>query len=232
MNKLKILTIAFFVLLILSFPFSSVSNQIFSVLLIIADFIMILGLYIFLSGAKTKRIGKIRIESAQYPFTYVLRAYTNPKNLWIVYDEGTKRFRTADWRNLPVRVILLILLGAGLLYTAYLIWFTIYQVFILIFFRLIVMFLFFVMGLYSLFLGLYRLFSLSNKKADKVLKFLNKSKILISLIQKGLLYVQITPNFLIREGFVDSVEFILVEKIELEKLEKILIDTARLIQKL
>jgi hypothetical protein len=73
---------------------------------------------------------------------------------------------------------------------------------------------------------------LKNKNADKVFKFLNKSKLLINLIEKERLYVQISPNFLIKEGFVNSIEFILIEKLELEKLEKILTDTARLIQKL
>ena len=186
----------------------------------------------FLSGCKFKKIGKIKVESVQYPLTYVLRAYTKPHNLWIVYDEGRKKFRAADWRNLPVRVILVTLLGMFLLYISYLIWFTLFQTPLLIFFRATVLFLFLIIGLYSLCVGLYRLFSLKNEKADKICKFLNKNKILKDLIKKGMLYVQITPNFLIKDGFVTSVEFILFEKLELKKLEKILIDTARLIQKL
>ncbi len=47
-----------------------------------------------------------------------------------------------------------------------------------------------------------------------------------------MLYVHVTPNFLIKDGFVTSVEFILMEKVELERLEKVLINTAKLIQKL
>jgi hypothetical protein len=83
-----------------------------------------------------------------------------------------------------------------------------------------------------LFLGLGRLFSLGNKKADKICSFLNRNKILINLIKRNILYVRISPNFLIKEGFVNSVEFILAENVELKRLEKILIDTARLIQRL
>jgi hypothetical protein len=232
MNKLKFLTITFFVVLILSFPVSLISIQTFSMLLLIDALVILVGLYIFLSGCKIKKIGKIRVESIQYPFTYVLRAYTKPKNLWIVYDEKMKRFKAADWNNLPVRVILVTLLGLFLLYTSYLIWFTLFQDLYLIFFRSIVLFLFLVIGLYSLCLGLYRLFSLKNEKAPEICKFLNKDKFLINLIRKGMIYVQITPNFLIKDGFVNSVEFILFEKFELKRLEKILIDTARLIQKL
>jgi hypothetical protein len=222
----------FFVLFILSLPVSTVSWQTFSILLIIEDLIIAVGLYVFLNNLKIKKIGKIRLESIQYPFTYVLRAYTSPKSLWIVFDEKTKKFRAADWRDLPVRVIIVTLLGSALMYTAYLILFTITQLPILIPFRLVVLFLFFFMGFYSICVGLSRLFSLKNKNADKVFKFLNKSKLLINLIEKERLYVQISPNFLIKEGFVNSIEFILIEKLELEKLEKILTDTARLIQKL
>jgi len=232
MNKLKFLMIAFFVILILSFPVSIISRQIFSILLLIEALIIAVGLYMFLSGVKVKKIGKIRIEFAHYALTYVLRAYTKPHNLWVVYDEGKRKFRAADWRNLPVRVILVTLFGMFLLYTAYLIWFTLFQVTFLIPFRLLILFLFLVLGLYSLCVGLYRLFSLKNEKANKVCKFLNKKRFLINLIKKGMLYVHVTPNFLIKEGFVTSVEFILLEKPKDKKLEKVLIDTARLIQKL
>ena len=232
MNKVKFLFITFFVLFILSLPMASISPWTFSMLLIIEDLIIAVGLYVFLNGLKVKKIGKIRLESVQFPFTYVLRAYTSPKNLWVVFDEGTKRFRSADLRDLPVRVIIVMLLGSALIYTSYLIMFTILQVPILIPFRLIVLFTFFFMGLYSICLGLYRLFSLKNKNAEKIFRFLNRSKLVLDLIDRGKLYVQITPNFLLKEGFVDSIEFILVEKLELERLEKILTDTARMIQKL
>ncbi len=232
MNKLKFLMITFFVILILSFPVSLISSKIFSILLLLEALIIAIGLYMFLSGVKIKKIGKIKVELVQYPLTYVLRAYTKPHNLWIVYDEEKKKFRAADWRNLPIRVILVTLLGMALLYISYLIWFTLFQDLHLIFFRAIVLFLFLIVGLYSLCVGLYRLFSLKNEKADKICKFLNKNKFLKNLIKKGMLYVQITPNFLIKEGFVTSVEFILFEKLELKKLEKNLKDTARLIQKL
>jgi len=232
MNKLKFLLIAFFVILILSFPVSLISAQTFAMFMIIDALVIAVGLYIFLSGHKVKKIGKIRIESVQYPLTYVLRAYTDPKNLWIVYDEKTKKFRTADWGNLPVRVFLTILISLFMIYTSFLIWFTITQAIYLIFFRATVLFLFFFVGLYGLCVGLYRLFSFNNRKADKICSFLNRNKILSSLIEKGVLYVQVTPNFLFKEGFVNSVEFVLVEKVEPERLEKILTETAKLIQKL
>lgn len=232
MNKLKFLMVTFFVLFVLSLPVSIISPQTFSVLLIVEDLVIAVGLYVFLNGLKTKKIGKIKIESVQYPLTYVLRAYTSPKNLWIVFDEKTKKFRAADWRDLPIRVILVTLLGSAMVYTAYLILFSIMQVTFLIPFRLVVLFLFFFIGAYSIGVGLNRLFSLRNKNADIIFKFLNKSKLLIDLVRKGKLYVQISPNFLVKDGFVNSIEFILIEKLELDRLEKILVDTARMVQKL
>lgn len=232
MNKLKFLMITFFVLFIVSLPVSTVSTQTFSILLIVEDLVIAVGLYVFLSHVKIKKIGKIRIESVQYPITYVLRAYTSPKNLWIVFDEKTKKFRAADLRDLPVRVIIVMLLGAFLIYTSYAILFTITQVPVLIPFRLVVLFLFSFMGLYNLFIGVNRIFSLRNKNADKVFRFLNKSKLLINLIEKEKLYVQISPNFLFKGGFVNSIEFVLIEKLELDRLERMLVDTARMVQKL
>ena len=232
MNKLKFLTILFFVLFIISLPLSTIWPRMFSTLLLIEDLIIFIGIFFFLKDLKVKRIGKIRVESVQYPFTYVLRAYTSPKKMWIVFDEKTKRFRPADFRDTPIRVFLIILLGSALMYTSYLIAFTITQVPILIPFRIIVLFLFFFMGLYSISLSIYRLFSLKNKNADTILRFLNREKMIIDMIKKGKLYVHVTPNFLLKDGFVDSIEFILVEKLELDRLEKILIETARMIQKL
>ncbi|OGI12167.1 hypothetical protein A3K64_02430 [Candidatus Micrarchaeota archaeon RBG_16_36_9] len=226
------LMITFFILFILSLSIAPLSSQTFSILLIIEDLVIAVGLYVFLNSLKIKRIGKIKLESVQYPLTYVLRAYTSPKNLWIVFDEKAKKFRAADLRDTPVRVVTVMLMGSFLIYISYAILFTIMQIPSLIPFRLIVLFLFSFMGLYSLFIGVNRIFSLRNKSADKIFRFLNRSKLIINLIEKEKLYVQISPNFLFKEGFVNSIEFILIEKLELDRLERLLVDTARMVQKL
>ncbi len=61
MNKLKFLMIAFFVILILSFPISLISAQTFSMFMIIDALVIAVGIYIFYSGCKVKKIGKIRV---------------------------------------------------------------------------------------------------------------------------------------------------------------------------
>ena len=59
-------------------------------------------------------------------------------------------------------------------------------------------------------------------KTTKELEFFNITEGIREIIKKSG----------IKEGFVNSVEFVLVEKVELDRLEKSLIETARLIQKL
>jgi hypothetical protein len=230
--KLKVLMIAFFVFLILSFPFVFSYPMVASILLMMSSLTLAIGLLIFLSECKTKKVGKIKTEFAHFPMTYVLRAYLKQKNLWVVYDEYKKSFRPADWRDLPIKVILVTLFGMGLLYTSYLIWFTLAQDLSLLLFRAVVMFIFLVIGLYGLLIGLSRLFSLRSKNADSVSKLLNKNKFLRDLVRREKAYVEITPNFLIKDGFVTSVELIVSEKLEIEKLEKNLIEIAKSVEKI
>jgi hypothetical protein len=225
MTKLKILTAAFFVVLISSLFFIN-NALLFSSAVLISDVLLIVGLYVFLSGYRIKRVGKNVLESMEYPFTYVMRMYTKPKNLWIKFDYNHRKFTAVGWGSMT-RVAVIFLFGAALIFTSYLILFTITQAVFLIVFRSILLFIFLIVGLYSLFLGLYRFFSIETKRGEKVCRFLNRNKFLIRLIENGTLFVQITPNFLLKEGFVDSVEFILSDKADMKRLEKVLIGTVK-----
>ena len=232
MLKLKVLTAAFFIALMSSFFFIG-NTALFSGTILLSDSILAIGLYIFLLNHTTKKVGKIRIESTHYPFTYVLKSYAKPKNVWAVFDYKMKKFRPVEWGHVPLMSFALIVLGSFLIYTSYLIVFTLGQVMFLFVFRSLILFLFLVMGMYTLFMGLYRFFSVNNEKAKKVAKFLNGSRFLINAIQAGRMYVQVTPNFHLKQGFVDSVEFVMCDKGEdIKRLEKILADTTSLINRL
>ena len=232
MLKLKVLTAAFFIALMSSFFFIG-NTALFSGTILLSDSILAIGLYIFLLNHTTKKVGKIRIESTHYPFTYVLKSYAKPKNVWAVFDYKMKKFRPVEWGHVPLMSFALIVLGSFLIYTSYLIVFTLGQVMFLFVFRSLILFLFLVMGMYTLFMGLYRFFSVNNEKAKKVAKFLNGSRFLINAIQAGRMYVQVTPNFHLKQGFVDSVEFVMCDKGEdIKRLEKILADTTSLINHL
>ena len=203
----------------------------FTSFMIVSDILLIIGLYIFLSGYKAKKVKGILVEHVVYPFTYVIRAFCKPKRLWIVYDYKMRKFRSVSLRHPPIKPILAMILGAFLVFTSYLIALTLTQSMSLLIFRLIILVLFFVIGLYGLLVGLYRMFSYTSKNADKIAKFLNKDRYVRSLIEKGDLYVQISPNFLLKEGFVDSVEFVLSDKADAKRLEKVVMETARMINK-
>ena len=231
MRKLKLLTVSIFLIIVVSFLFFRQTN-IFSALLIVADALLLVTLFIFLSNYKKRTIGKIIIEHIHYPLTFVLRAYTKPKNLWITYDYNKRRFTPAGWSHLPLKAIFVLVLGAFLLYVSYMIMLSINQAIQLIFFRGILLFIFFLVGIYSLLLGLYRIASIGSKKAELMCKLLNRQRFLLNRIQKGSLFVQITPNFLIKEGFVNSVEFIMSDEKEVKELQKILLDISRKINKL
>ena len=164
--------------------------------------------------------------------TYVLRAYLKLKHIWVVYDEQRRLFRPANWMDLPVKVILTTLFGIGLLYTSYLIWFTITTALSLLIFRINVLIIFLVTCFYCLCIGLSRLFSLGTKKAEEAAKILNRNKVLRDLTKKGKADIEITPNFLIKDGFVTSLEFIVSDKLEIEKLNKILVEVAKSIEKI
>ena len=231
-KKLKILIISILILIVLTFSFYRVYKLFSAFTSLLTSLIVIIALYQFLSDWKRKQLGNIKIESAQFARTYVLRAYVKAKNLWIFFDKKMKLFRPAGSGDVPVRVFLIILLGIAFIYIAYLILFTIAQVVELLLFRALVLFIIVVIGFYALFIGIARILSLGNKNVDKICRFLNKNKSLKDFMVREKAYMQITPNFLVSGGSVTSIEFILPSKPGDKKIEKILIGIAREVNKL
>jgi len=230
MLKLRIIIVAFFILFLSSFFFVGTPRA-FSYILLESDILMIVGLYVFLSNHTTRKVGRIKIESTHFPFTYVMKTYTKPKNVWVIFDYKIRKFRPVDWTHVPLKSFLPILIGAFLIFTSYLMVFTLWQAMFLFIFRSLLLFLFLVLGLYSLFIGLYRFFSVNNEKAKTVAKFLNRSRLLINAIEAGRLFVQVTPNFHLKDGFVDSVEFVMSDNSDVKRLEKILADATSVVNK-
>jgi len=231
MYRLKILMILFFVFLLFTlifnkYPVFAATTSILSAL------IAAIGLFHFLSEMKIKKIGKIKIEEVTFVRNFVFRAYVKVKDLWIVYDRRARMFRTADFRELPVKAGLTILIGLLLLYVSYLILSTISQSLELLVFRVLFLIIFLVTGFYNFFVGLSRISSLETENSVRVCKILNKNRALKSAIERGKMFFEITPNFLLWNGFVTSIEFISPKKINTKPIEKALVQTAKIVEKI
>ena len=232
MHKLRILIVLFFSSLIFTLIFS-LNYPIFSgITALLTALIAAICLFHFLSEMKTKRIGNIKIEEVTFIRNFVFRAYVKVKDLWIVYDDKAKMFRTADFRELPTKAGLTILFGLFFLYISYLIISTITQSLEFLLIRLAFLIIFLVFGGYTFFVGLSRISSLETENSIKVCKVLNKDRALKNAIVREKLFFEITPNFLLWNGFVTSIEFISPKKIDTKPIENFLVKIARDVEKI
>ncbi|MEM5778274.1 MAG: hypothetical protein QXK49_01435 [Candidatus Aenigmatarchaeota archaeon] len=231
MYKLKVLLIAFFVFLFFTptfrnYPYFAALTCFLSAL------IAAIGLFHFLSEFKSKKIGKIKIEEVTFVRNFVFRAYTKVKDVWIVFDKKAKMFRPADFRELPIKAGLTTLFGLLFLYVSYLILSTINQALEFLAFRSLVLIIFLVLGCYNFFVGIARISSLETENSIKVCKLLNKNRSLKNFLIKEKAFFEITPNFLLWNGFVTSVEFVIPHKIQTKVIEKDLIQISKIIEKI
>ena len=230
-SKFPALMVLFFVFLMLTFIFLN-----YPVLAAITSFLAALmvaiGLFHFLSELKTKIVGKIKLEEVTFVRNFVFRAYVKAKDVWVVYDKKTKMFRTADLRELPVKAGLIILLGLIFLYLSYLILATITQGLEFLIFRATVLVIFLTFGFYNFFVGLARVSSLETEDSIKVCKFLNNNRILKNFVNREKAFFEITPNFLLWNGFVTSIEFVAPKKIDTKAIERVLVQTAKIVDKI
>jgi hypothetical protein len=234
MYKLRVLFVLFFVFLFFTIIFYNYPTFA-SITAFIAALIAAIGLFHFLSEIKIKKIGKMRLEEVTFVRNFVFRAYTKIKNIWIVYDKRAKTFRPADFRELPVKTGITILIGVVFLYISYLMLSTITQtlgLLLFLLFRITVLIIFLTFGFYNFFLGLGRLSSLETENSIKICKLLNKNKSLKKFIENEKAFFEITPNFLLWNGFVTSVEIISTNKIETKPMEKVLVQIAKMIEKI
>jgi len=231
MYKLRILIVLFFVFLILTL-FLSRYPTFAAITALLSALIAAIGLFHFLSEVKIKKIGKIKIEEVTFIRNFVFRAYVKIKDVWIVYDKKAKMFRTADFRELPIKAGLTILVGLVFLYTSYMMVPTLIDFLELLPLRLTFLIIFLVIGFYNFFVGLGRISSLETENSIKICKILNKNRALKNIIERKKIFFEITPNFLLWNGFVTSVEFVAPNKVETKALEKVLVQVANTVDRI
>lgn len=153
----------------------------------------------------------------------MIKAYIKPKNLWIIFDKDDKKFRPADFRDTPINVAVFGLFGIILLYLSYLFLLAVPHSYNFFWFRIFAIVAFGIVGFYNLFISTERLVSLSNKKSEKLSQKLNKMKTLLNFASSDHGNVEITPNFVLPNGFITSIEVLSKKQME-RKMEQIVID--------
>jgi hypothetical protein len=229
MLKLGFPTLLFLLLLFLSlvtFSFSLLASSIF---LFMSACVLGIDLLLFLSRSKTKRVGRIRIEEVSFAKIFVFRSFFKPKDVWIVYDSNKRKFRPADFRDLPLKVALTFVVGLLFLYVSYLIFSSLFffpGVFVP---RLLILIILVIIGFYDFFVSSARFIAFLNKKNRKVADALNKNRSLKNFIRRQRAYVEVTPNLTLN-GSMTSVEIITKNKFDTKRMEKVLLDTSRKIR--
>lgn len=231
MYRLRLLAVLFIIFIILTLVFSAYP-PIAVVTTFISILILAIGLFHFLSEIKTKKMGNIKIEEIAFIRNFVFRAYVKTKDIWIIFDKKTKMFRTADFRELPVKAGITTLVGVVFLYISYLILSNLFQFTELLVFRSAILIIFLIMGIYSFFIGLARISSIETENSIKLCRVLNKSRVLKSLLERHKISFEITPNFLLWNGFVTSIEFVSSRKVDTKTIEKFLVQIAKVIEKI
>jgi len=178
-------------------------------------------------------IGKIRVEYIDFVRDHMLRAYFKKRDIWIIYDRRKKAFRKPNFSDVILWVVPFIFFGLLFLYLTY-------NSFVILFLmtRLsiwwlsvsIPLFLFVVLWFYLLFMGFSRLFSLRNKKLEKIASKLNKERRLKRFVNKEKARLRITPNFLLKQGYVTSVE-LLMKRRPPKGIEKTIIKVVRILKR-
>ena len=221
------LFVASFIFIFVFFPFSLTISAMFSILSA-----LFLGLLLFRFVYMSRRIkrGNIALEEVTFSRTFLLRTFFKPKDLWVVYDSKERKFRSADFRDMPLEVGVFFFLGLFLLYTSYLIMTTLFYFLALDIFRIPILVVTIVIGIYSFFVSIARITALLNNKNREVARLLNKNRTLKAFIRREKAYVEVTPSFTLR-GFVTSVEFVTKKKYDTKKIEKLILDVSRTLNK-
>jgi Na+-transporting methylmalonyl-CoA/oxaloacetate decarboxylase gamma subunit len=226
MHRNKFLLSLFLGIIILIPVFYGISIVLAGVTTVLAILVLMILLIQYLSDYERKIQKKVRIEFFSSFRNNILKAYLGPKNVWVVYDRAKKRFRAADFRDLPINVGVLGLFGLILLYIAYLIIIAVPYSTSLVIFRIVTSFALALVGFYNVFVAGDRFFALQSKKSENLSKRLNTMRSLRNFAVEKENNVEITPNFLLPDGFITSVEFLSKKDMDRKKLERILIDVS------
>ena len=233
MKKVRNSFITFGLTLILSILFYFFYRPLFIPLYYISLIFAVISLYFFVVRCKRKKVGKTRVEYIDFVRDHMLRVYFKKRDIWIIYDRRKKAFRKPNFFDAILWTVPFILVGLSFLYLTY-------NSFVILFLMirlsgwwlatLIPLFLFTVLWFYLLFMGFSRLASLRNKKLERIASKLNKEKRLKRFINKQKARLRITPNFLLREGYVTSVE-LLMKRRPPKEMEKSIIKIVRILKR-
>jgi hypothetical protein len=232
MHKNRFLLSLFLGLVILIPVFMGISNLFAGIVTILAVLVLMITIVQFLSNYENRSYKGKKIEFITFYRHNVLRTYLKPKTVWVVYDRIRMRFRPANFREFPIKVVLSGIFGLILLYVAYLMLITVVSTMFLITFRLVVFIALVVFGFYNFFVSSARLFSLQNKKSEKLSKTLNRSRSLRNFAFEKHNSVEITPNFLLTRGLVTSVELLSKKEMNKKKLEKTIFEVSKMVNKI
>jgi hypothetical protein len=229
MLKLRFLTVLFAFLLVFSLLAYGVSITLSSIFLLLSACVLGIDLFLFVHKSKRKKVGNIKIEEVTFARNFIFRSFFKPKDVWIVYDRNDKKFRPADFRDMPLKVGATFIIGILLLYVSYLIFSTLFYFPEILVPRALVLVVLAVIGFYDFFISCARIAALMNKKSKFVSSNLNKNRSLKNFLRRKNAYVEITPNLTL-DGSVTSVEIITHRKYDTKKIEKTLLGISRKIK--
>jgi hypothetical protein len=218
---------ASFIFIFIFFPLSVRISGIFAGLS--AAFLFILLVRFVYTSRVVKRSG-IRLEEVTFAHTFLFRTFFRPKDLWVKYDDRERKFRPADFRDMPLEVGMFFILGLFLLYTTYLMLTTLFYFPALDVIRIPILVIIAVIGIYSFFVSIGRIMALLNSGNKEVAKLLNKNRTLGAFIRREKAYAEVTPSFTL-EGFVTSFELVTKRKYDTKKFENLILDVSRTLNK-
>jgi hypothetical protein len=224
---LRGLFIASFLFIFIFFPYSVRISGIFAALSAIF-LLVILIRFVYMSKVVNRR--GIRLEEVTFAHSFLFRTFFNPNDLWVKYDCKERKFRPADFRDMPIEVGFFFILGMFLLYTSYLILTNLFSFPAIDIVRIPILVIIAIIGIYTFFVSMGRVMALLNSKNKEVAKLLNRNRTLRAFARRENAYIEVTPSFTLR-GFVTSLEFITKRKYDTKKMESLILDVSRMLNK-
>ena len=224
---LRGLFITSFVFIFIFFPYSVKISGVFAALSA-AFLLAMLVRFVYTSKVVCKR--GIRLEEVTFAHSFLFRTFFNPNDLWIKYDCKEGKFRPADFRDMPIEVGFFFILGMFLLYTSYLMLTNLFSIPAVDIVRIPILVIIAIIGIYTFFVSVGRVMALLNGKNKEVAKMLNKNRTLRAFAKRENAYIEVTPSFTL-SGFVTSLEFITKRKYDTKKMESLILEVSRMLNK-
>ena len=224
---LRGLFMASFILIFIFFPYSVKISGIFAALSAVFLLAMLVR---FVYTARVVKKGGIRLEEVTFAHSFLFRTFFSPKDLWVKYDDKERKFRAADFRDMPLEVGFFFILGLFLLYTSYLTMTNLFLFPLIDLIRIPVLVVIAMIGIYTFFVSMGRIAALLNSKNKEVAKLLNKDRSLRAFIKREKARAEVTPSFTL-DGFVTSLEFVTKRKYDTKNVEKLILDVSKMLYK-